>query len=97
LTLAVLTRRWYVVGQVPLWVLAMLGVLTSPLVSSVKGQVHHCGSIKHWMKVLDKCIYFLIVRRYLVHELIDDEPGCHGVKHLLGLALDLANFFMERP
>jgi hypothetical protein len=80
----------------------MVGVLTSPPVSSVMGQVRHCGSVKHCMEELDLCIYFLAILRQQGCELIDDDPRgqgivCRRAVNLLALPLDLADFFVEHP
>jgi hypothetical protein len=100
LTLATLTQRLYAAGRVPTQVLALVRVLTLPPVSSVKGRVHHCGSIKHCVEALDLRVYFLAVLRHQGHELIDDDPRgqivvCRHVVNLLALPLNLTDFFME--
>jgi hypothetical protein len=41
----------------------MIGILILPLVPLVKGQVHHCGHVKHCMEALDLCIYLFTVLR----------------------------------
>jgi hypothetical protein len=79
----------------------MVGVLTSPPASLVKGWVRHCSGIKHCMEVLDLHAYLLAIHRQQGRELIDDDLGgqsivCSCAVNLLTLPLDLTDFFMKR-
>jgi hypothetical protein len=78
----------------------MVGVLTSPPASLVKGWVCHCSGVKHCMEVLDLRVYLLAIHRQQGHELIDDDLGgqsivCSRAVNLLTLPLDLTDFFMK--
>jgi hypothetical protein len=39
----------------------MVGVLTSPPITMVKGRVCHCDRIKRCMETLDLCVYLFVV------------------------------------
>jgi hypothetical protein len=61
-------------GRVPTWALAVVRVLTPPLVSMFKGRVNQGGCIQHCFEVFDLCIDLLVVFRQQGDELFDDHP-----------------------
>jgi hypothetical protein len=80
--------------------LAMIGVMNSPPISSLKGRARHCSSVKHGMEALDLRVNLLTILMQQGRELIEDDPGGQGVAcrcavNLLALPLDPSNFFMK--
>jgi hypothetical protein len=79
----------------------MVGVLTSPPASLVKGWVCHCSGVKHRVKLLDLQVYIFTVFGQQRHKLVDYDSGdqrvvCRRAVDLLALSLDLAKFLMKR-
>jgi hypothetical protein len=80
----------------------MIGVLSTPPVSSLKDLVHHCSNVKHSTVLLDLCVNLITVLRKQGHELIEDEPGGQGIVclravNLLALPLNPADFLVKHP
>jgi hypothetical protein len=97
---ALIQREQYSTGRVPMRALVMVGVLTSPPSSLVKGRVYRCSDIKHCMEVLYLRGYLLAILRKQGCELIHNDPGgqiimCMHAVNLLTLPLNPAYFFVE--
>jgi hypothetical protein len=80
----------------------MVRILTSPTVPMVKGQVRHCGHVKHCMEMLNLCIYLLAVLRQQRSELVDDHLGGQGTVarraiDLLALPVNPTGFLVKHP